>query len=113
MKVRDVVEKLDLLPLTGEIGMDKDISGVFICDLLSWAMAHTDRGNIWITVHTHLNVVAVAVLSELSCVIIPEAIAVEAPTIERAVNEGVALISTKMTGYETCCRLYELFKHGG
>jgi hypothetical protein len=110
MRVSEIAQKLDLKVLTGEKGLDREVTGVYVCDLLSWAMSHADKGNIWITVHTHLNVVAVAVLSELSCVIIPEAVSVEGPTLEKAIQEGVAILSTGMTGYGLCCSLHSLLR---
>ena len=32
-------------------------------------MSKAKKGNAWITVHTHVNVVAVALLAEVSCII--------------------------------------------
>ncbi len=83
----------------------KQVTGVYSCDLLSWVMAHAKKGDAWITVHSHVNIVAVALLTEVSCIVVPEAIKVEAATIARAKAEGVAIIETSMTAYEVCCRL--------
>ncbi len=73
----------------------KNISGVYVCDLLSWAMAKISSGDVWITVHTNLNVVAVALLTDASCVVIPEGILVEQSTLDRADNQGIILLSAK------------------
>lgn len=40
-------------------------------------MAHGREHMAWVTVQTHMNVIAVATLHEMSCVIIPEGIRVE------------------------------------
>lgn len=112
MNVKEFAEKLDMQVFTGDCGMDREISGAYICDLLSWVMSHADRGNIWITVHTHLNIVAVALLTEVACIVIPEGIGVEQATIEKAGQEGIAVLGTRLSGYEVCCRAYELFKGG-
>ena len=50
----------------------REACGVYIGDLLSWVMAHGKAGMAWITVQTHMNVIAVASLMEMSAVIIPE-----------------------------------------
>ena len=49
-----------------------EITGVYICDLLSMAMAKIDDGELWITVHTNLNIIAIASLTNASCIVIPE-----------------------------------------
>jgi len=108
MKVVEFAEKLGLKPVTGNCGLDREVTSIYTCDLLSWAMAHASKGDAWITVHTHLNVVAVALLVETACVIIPEGIAVDAATVEKAVEEKIAILSSDMSAYEICWKGYEL-----
>lgn len=85
---------------------DKKISGAYICDLLSMAMAGIKDGNIWITVHTNINIVAVASLTNAACVVIPEAIPVEELTIKRAEEQGVVLIQAPHSSYEVAVRYF-------
>lgn len=108
MKVKELSEKLNLKRLTGEVGLEKEITGMYVGDLLSWVMSHAGKGNAWITVLTHLNVAAVALLTEVSCIIIPESISVEEPTIEKARQEGIAIFSSDKTTYELCCRAHDM-----
>jgi len=54
------------------VDLEKTIENVYIGDLLSWVMSHADKKCAWITVQTHMNIVAVAVLLEMSCIILPE-----------------------------------------
>lgn len=108
MKVNEFTEKLGLKVLTGETGLDKDIAGMYVCDLLSWVMSHAEKGNAWITVLTNLNVVAVALLTEVSCIIVPENIKVEEPIITKAQQEGIVILSTDKTTYEICCKSHDL-----
>jgi hypothetical protein len=75
---------------------------------LSWVMSHAEKGNAWITVLTNLNVVAVALLTEVSCIIVPENIKVEEPTIMKAQQEGIVILSTFKTTYEICCKSHDL-----
>ncbi|MGI6668584.1 MAG: AraC family transcriptional regulator [Acetivibrionales bacterium] len=77
MKTAELACRLNGVVVTGEAGTDNEIKGMYCCDLLSWVMSHAAKGSAWITVHTHLNIVAVAALLELSCIIIPEGISVE------------------------------------
>jgi len=103
MKVKELAEKLNLKVAAGEQGLDKEITGVYICDLLSWVMSHAQKGNVWITVQTNINVVAVAVLTEVSCIIIPENIEIDAKTIEKANTEGIAVLASSFNSYEIAC----------
>ena len=56
----------------------------------------------------HLNVVAVASLNELAAVIVAEAKPVAAEALAKAEEEGVAILTTSMAGYEIAGRLWEL-----
>lgn len=89
-----------------ESAIEKEISGVYICDLLSMAMAGVQDGNLWITVHTNINIVAVASLTNAACVVIPEAIEVEENTVKRAEEQGVILIQAPHNSYEIAVRYY-------
>lgn len=96
MTVKEMCEKLGFRSLTGECGMDREVSGAYIGDLLSWVMAHAQKGDVWITIQTHTNIIAVASLLELSSIIIAEDAEVEEETIKKAVDENIpVLVSTQ------------------
>ncbi|MCQ1528490.1 AraC family transcriptional regulator [Lutispora saccharofermentans] len=99
MTVREMCERLELKPLTGECGMDREVSGAYICDLLSWVMSHAQRGDAWITIQTHTNIVAVATLLELSSVIIAEAAEVEEDTIKKAIDEDIPILVSNKSAF--------------
>lgn len=105
MKINELVNLLQFNVLTDNKSLDKEISGVYICDLLSWVMSHANKGDVWITVHTHINIVAVAVLVEIPCIIIPEGIKVEESTINKANEEGIAILSSDKTAYQIAVEL--------
>lgn len=106
MKVSELAAQLKLKLLAGESSLDNHISGCYICDLLSYVMSRATKGDVWITVQTNINVVAVAVLTEVACVIVPENIEVDAITLKKAETEGVAVFSSRLTAYELACRLH-------
>lgn len=103
MNVSEFAAKLGAKVLTGETGKDMQIKGIYCGDLLSWVMSHAAKGEAWITVHTHLNIIAVASLSELSCIIVPEGIEMEEATVRKAVQEVIPIISTELDTYKICC----------
>lgn len=105
MKINELAALVEAVLIAGEDNRDKTVSGIYACDLLSWVMSHAQKGNAWITVHTHVNIVAVALLSEISCIIIPENIKVEEATLKRAETEGIPILTTSFSVYEICCRV--------
>lgn len=99
MKVFEACEKMGLKLLAGSAGVDKELTGAYICDLLSWVMSHGKKGDAWITVQTHSNIIAVAVLLELGCIIVPEGIEVEGDTLAKAEEEGVPVFQSDLSAY--------------
>lgn len=92
--------------------LKQDVSGVYTCDLLSHAMAKVEQGEVWITVHTNLNVIAVASLKDAACVMIPESIPVEEQTIERARQKGIVILSSDKSASQLCYEILSLINAG-
>ena len=107
MTVGEITRELNLTPLT-KGDPDAPVLGGCCCDLLSWVMAQGVHQGAWITVQTHMNTIAVATLLDLSCLIIPESIPVEEDVLNKAEEEGIAVLQSPMTAYEICGRLYRL-----
>ena len=63
MKVSELTALVEAQNMTPGVEEDREISCGYTCDLLSWVMAHGCEGMAWVTVQTHMNVVAVAALS--------------------------------------------------
>lgn len=95
MTVRDIVAGLDLEVLAGAGGLDRQVTGGYASDLLSCAMAGAEAGDVWVTLQAHQNVVAVASLTEVACVIIAEGARPDEATVERAEREGVVLLAAR------------------
>ncbi len=98
MKLQAVAEALNLTQITGK-GTDCEITGCYIGDLMSLAMARLEEGEIWITIQTNLNVVAVSVLKEAGCVILADGAQPDADTKAKAEAEGVALFTSEKSAY--------------
>ena len=98
MKVCELEKELSL-QLLCQGDTQAEITGGYTSDLLSW-------GGAWITVQTHLNIIAVASLLDMSCIIIPEGIGVEQPTLDKAAEEGICIFSSDKTAYELSGLMY-------
>lgn len=110
MKVKDLVEKLNLKVLAGANGLDREIDGCYISDLLSDVMGNAQEGNIWITLQTHKNVMAVASLKEIACVILVKNLTANEDTINQSNEEGLPLLQTSLTTYEIAGKVYNLIE---
>ena len=110
MKILEIVKALDLLVVAGHNSIDTDAGGVYICDLLSWVMSHAQRRDIWITVQSNINIVAIASLLELACILIPEDIKVDDVTVKKADEKGVVILSSSMNSYTLGVKLSEILK---
>jgi predicted transcriptional regulator len=112
MRVSEFAGKMGMTIETGSGGVDKEITGVYAGDLLSFVMSNAGTGNAWITVLTSLNIIAVALLAEISCIIIPQGITVEEKTLKKAESEDIPILSTAMDTYEICWRAHQLMGAG-
>lgn len=105
MTVQELITLTGATDMTPDIPKEKQVTCGYTCDLLSWVMAHGTAGMAWITVQTHMNVIAVASLMEMSAVIVPEGIQMEEATLEKAREEGVCVLQSNKTAYELCAAL--------
>jgi hypothetical protein len=87
---------------------EREIDGVYVGDLLSWVMGKADCDNAWVTIMTNINILAVASLSDVSCVILAEGVKVDEEVLNTALDKGINLISTDMDIYNTAVYLNEI-----
>ena len=105
MTVKELCKLIEAADLTPEADKEAEVSCGYTCDLLSWVMAHGAAGMAWVTVQTHMNVIAVAVLSEMACVILPEGIDMEAESLEKAISEEMIVLQSPLTAFDICGRM--------
>ncbi len=84
---------------------DREINGVYIGDLLSWVMGRADTDNIWITIMSNLNVIAVASLSDVSCVLLSEDVTLDSELVKPADEKGINVLSTPLATYEAAIKI--------
>ena len=86
---------------------NQDITGCYISDLLSDVLAHAGPGVLWITVQTHHTVVSVAATKDCSAVLFTCGRKPVPDVIAEAEEQGIALLTTKLTTYEAAGQLWE------
>lgn len=110
MNLRDIAEKLDLKLCSGD--PDREVTGGYSSDLLSDVIANAQPDNLWITLQTHMNIVAVANLKGLAAIILVNNRQPEDATLQKAKEEDIAILSTDLHTFELVGRLYEMGVHG-
>ncbi len=108
MNLRQIATRLSLVPVAAAERLDREVTGCYAGDLLSCAMKGAHRGDLWLTVQSHANIVAVAVLLDLAGVVITEGSRLDEATIERANAEGVVLLASPEPTYPLAGKLWEL-----
>jgi len=110
--LKEVVDKLKIEPVSSASSLDQPIAGGYASDLLSCAMKGAKKDYLWVTLQSHLNVVAVASLSGLAGVIITEGNRPDAETLSKAESEGVVLLVTPRTTFSIVGELASLGVRG-
>lgn len=106
MKVCNIAEKLSLKPLS-VADSSRDITGVYIGDLLSWVMGRAESGDAWITIMSNINIVAVASLADVACIILAEGVVPDDNVTATALQKGINIYTSDKTAYELAAMLAE------
>ena len=110
MTLKEVIEKLGLHVLTSKEVADAKVTGGYTCDLLSDVMANSKAGNLWITMQTHQNVLAVTKLKDLAGIIFVNGRRPDEEAIQKANEEYVTVLSTDESAFSISGQLYQLLK---
>lgn len=108
MNVMELKDNLSLMIYAGKDGVSNEIGGCYIGDLLSLAMAKVGQGNVWVTIQTNVNIVAVASLAEAACIVIADGFVPDENTIEKANEMGIPILTSDRPIYEIAKDLAEL-----
>lgn len=108
MKLTKVVNKLSLDVKSPGAGQDAEVTGCYVSDLLSDVMAHAEEGQIWLTLQVHPNIVAVAVLKQISAIVITNGRQPEEETLKKAKEESVTVALSDKPTFETAGALFKL-----
>jgi len=108
MTIREVVDSSQLEILVQHDGLDAEITGGYASDLLSDVIAHSKAGYLWITMQTHRNIIAVATLKDLAAVVLVNGRAPDPETLEKAREERVVLLGSRLPAFELVGKLYQM-----
>jgi hypothetical protein len=109
MELSLIIKELNLELFTQEDdALTKVPTGGYASDLLSCVMAGAKQGNIWVTLQSHVNIVAVAAVLDLCAIIITEGARPDSTTLEKAQQQSILLLGTQEPTYAIAGKLWEL-----
>lgn len=108
MNLQKIASSLNLMIKSSSNDLTQEITGGYVSDLLSDVIANAQRGNVWITLQVHQNIVAVAVLKELAGIILVNNRQPAEDTLEKAKQEGIAILVSQLPAFELAGKLYQL-----
>ena len=104
MTVSELLEKTDLREITVPDG-EREITGVYIGDLLSWVMGRAQGGDCWFTVMGNVNAIAVAFLADCACIVLCENATLDNDAKEKAELQDICVLASEENAYTLANKL--------
>ncbi|MFZ2658506.1 MAG: hypothetical protein WAX69_26475 [Victivallales bacterium] len=106
MKLRQIVDELSLkIYCADEKNLGADVLTAYCGDLLSDVMAHVPHGAVWFTVLAHLNIIAVAQLRDVACIVIVNGSEPDKQTLSKAIEQNIAVLGSSENSAQLCMKL--------
>ena len=107
MTVREFAEKIGLQTAV-EADLDREITGGYCGDLLSWVMSRAQSGDCWFTVMGNINAVAVSVLADCACIVLCENAPLDDAAKQKAQQQDVNILLSEQNSYTLSAALSKL-----
>jgi serine kinase of HPr protein (carbohydrate metabolism regulator) len=107
VNVKELVDQFKLNVAAGQNGLDRQIQGGYCGDLLSDVMGNAPIGCIWLTVQTHQNIVAVAVLREMAAIVLSGDQEPDQETVDKANEEGIPVLLWPAAAFDLAGQVYQ------
>ena len=110
MTLGEIAAALDMEILTPELSIHggEQVATAHASDLLSEVLANAPSGGLLLTIQVHMNVIAVALHAGLAAVVFTSGVQPEEGVRVRAVKEGLPLLRTTGSTFDTAGRLYAM-----
>ena len=107
MTAAKLAEQLHFTPIAVS-EPDREVTGGYAGDLLSWVMGRAQSGDAWVTIMSNINVAAVAALTDVSLVVLAENVALDAGVAEQFEKRGLNIYSSPLPTFELCAQIRAL-----
>ena len=104
MTVSDLIDAIGQAePVCGAgESLSREVTGGYCGDLLSWVMGRALPGQAWVTIMGNANTAAVALLADVSCVILAEGVKPDAQLLSRAQAENLPILRSDSPSFDLC-----------
>ena len=110
MRIEDIIQELGIAVFTGGTLLQRSVKGAYASDMLSDVMGRAKESDLWVTMQTHKNIVAVASLKDIAAVLIVNGGKPDEDTLALALSENIVLLGTHEGTFTVCGRLYQLLE---
>ena len=105
MKVQELAERLELKAATRVF--ERDVTGVYISDMVSDVIAHAKAGDLLVTAQSHANVIAAANLVDTCAVVVTQGKALADDVVKMAEKAEISVFVTDLSRWQVATKLYE------
>lgn len=110
MTLDELIDKLNLTILSGKIETDLKIQGGYVSDILSDVLANSKEGQVWVTLQTHENVLAVAAMKKIAAVVLVNGQKPDDDLFSKNRSECIPILGTQLTSFDFIGKLYQLLQ---
>ena len=104
MTVSALSEQLNLTAFALPDGA-REVTGGYAGDLLSWVMGRAQADDAWLTIMSNPNIVAVATLTDVSCIILCEGVVPDAGVADLAAQKGINLLGSEDSAFSLSAQI--------
>lgn len=108
MTVQDLVNELHLTVFCGQENLNREIQGGYTSDLLSDVMGFATEGQLWITLQTHQNVLAIAMHKKLVAILLVNGNEPDSDMLASAKEAFFPILGTTFPAFEITGKAYRL-----
>jgi hypothetical protein len=108
MTVQELIEKSNFKKVNIGENLERIITTPFCCDLLSIAMSKAPSNSAWVTVMGNINTLAVATLTDISCIILAEGAVMDVAALEKAKIQKITVLSSEKSIFDVALSVYQM-----
>jgi hypothetical protein len=105
MKLQDIATKLEIKNLTQVF--DREVTGVYISDMVSDVIANAKAGNLLVTVQVHANALAAANLVDICGIVVAQGKRPPDDVLKMAERHEITIFATDLNRWQLATKLYE------
>lgn len=87
---------------------EREIEGGYVGDLLSWVMGKAQSSNVWITIMSNMNIIAVASLTDVACIVLAEGVTLDENVVKTAEMKDINVLQSKKSAFELASEISKL-----